>query len=209
MADINSNSYPIQSRYEAGLIWESALKKLIEGNKRYISGKAIHPHQTAKHRTQVAESPHPFAIILSCSDSRVPPEIIFDRGIGDLFVIRVAGNILNTEITGSIEYAVQYFGVNLIVVMGHKRCGAVLAALQGGKLSTNISSLVDALLPAVEKARAKEVNLVDNTVRENIIMVVDKLKLPSSFLGMLAQDGKLQIRGACYDVDNGMVNFNY
>jgi carbonic anhydrase len=185
----------------------SALQELIEGNERYSSGKCIHPNQSAKHRIKVAETPHPFAIILSCSDSRVPPEIIFDCGIGDLFVIRVAGDTLNSEITGSIEYAVEYFGTKLIVVMGHKRCGAVLAAIQGGEFKGNIKSLVYVIQPAVEKARGETGDIVENAVNKNIEITVEGLKLSSPILKQGVLQGNLNIIGAYYDIDNGYVTF--
>jgi len=183
------------------------LQKLIDGNKRYVAGKQVYPNQSAEHRVEVAQAPHPFAVILSCSDSRVPPEIIFDQGIGDLFVIRVAGNLLNKEITGSIEYAVEYFGTRLIVVMGHTKCGAVTAAIQNGDFPGLINSLVNAIRPAVEKAKSIPGDLLNNTVNENINMVVGKLKSIAPVLNTLYGKGELEIIGACYDVEDGKVVF--
>jgi len=184
----------------------SALQNLIEGNKRYLTGKSIHPNQTAEYRIDIAKDPHPFAIILSCSDSRVPPEIIFDQGIGDLFVVRNAGNILNNEVLGSIEYAVEFFGVKLIVVMGHSSCGAVSAAVQGGEFGGHINFLVDAIQPAVEKAKFKNGDVVENSVNENIISVVEKLKFSEPILMHLVQRGDLNIIGAYYEMISGNVN---
>jgi carbonic anhydrase len=183
------------------------LQKLIEGNKRYTAGRPVYPNQSAERRIEVAQTPRPFAVILSCSDSRVPPEIIFDQGIGDLFVIRVAGNLLNKEITGSIEYAVEYFGTRLIVVMGHTKCGAVTAAIQNGDFPGQINSLVDAIRPAVEKAKSIPGDLLNNTVNENINMVVGKLKSIAPVLNTLYGKGELEIIGACYDVEDGKVVF--
>jgi carbonic anhydrase len=188
---------------------DSALQKLIEGNKRYLNGKSIHPNQTESHRSEIANNPRPFAIILSCSDSRVPPEIIFDRGIGDLFVVRNAGNILNDEVLGSIEYAVDFFGIKLIVVMGHSRCGAVSAAVQGGEFPGHIKRLVESIMPAVEKAKCKNGDIVQNAVNENIIDVVEKLKFSEPILKQLVNLGKINFVGACYDMDNGNVTFRY
>ena len=186
---------------------DSALQKLVEGNKRYSSGESIYPNQTAEYRINVAKKPRPFAVILSCSDSRVPPEIIFDLGIGDLFVIRNAGNIINNEALGSIEYAVQYFGVKLIVVMGHRSCGAVSAAVQGGEFPGHIKYLLEAIKPAVEKAKRKNGDVVQNSVNENIVKVVEKLNFSEPILKQLVNLGKINIIGACYDMDNGSVTF--
>lgn len=187
--------------------YDLALQKLIEGNKRFTGGKSIHPNQSPDYRTAVAEAPRPFAVILSCSDSRVPPELIFDCGFGDLFIIRVAGNTLNNEITGSIEYAVEYFGSKLVVVMGHKRCGAVIAAVQGGTFPGQISSLVDAILPAVKNAETKIGDQVENTVIENIHLTIEKLMSSSTVLAQYADEGRIKVTGAYYDVDNGSVAF--
>jgi carbonic anhydrase len=184
-----------------------ALLKLKEGNIRFAEDKCIHPNQTSEHRMEVAKLPRPFAVILSCSDSRVPPEIIFDCGIGDLFVIRVAGNVLNNEIAGSIEYAVEYFGAKLIVVMGHSGCGAVTAAVQGGQFPGHISSLADAIQPALEKAKKETGDLIVNTINKNVELMVGKLKSPPSILMKHVQAGKLKITGAYYDMENGKVTF--
>lgn len=130
------------------------MQKLIDGNKRYVEGKFIHPNQSAERRMELSKDQNPFAVILSCSDSRVPPEIIFDQGIGDLFIIRVAGNIISNEVLGSIEYAVEHLDVGLVVVLGHERCGVVSAAVAGGEVHKHISSLVEAILPAVKTAES-------------------------------------------------------
>src|SRR5512133_15490 len=131
-----------------------AISKLKEGNGRYTSGNLQHPGQTAERRTELAKTQHPFAAIVSCSDSRVPPEIVFDQGLGDLFVVRVAGNVINDEGMGSIEYTVDHLGTRLILVLGHQSCGAVKAARETiaarSKAPGHIQSLVAAIQPAVE-----------------------------------------------------------
>ena len=136
-----------------------AISKLKEGNGRYTSGSAQHPGQTAERRAELANTQHPFATIVDCSDSRVPPEIVFDQGLGDLFIFRVAGNVIDDHGLGSIEYAVDHLGVRLILVLGHQRCGAVDAARETiaakGKAPGHIQSLVTAIKPAVE-ATAKD-----------------------------------------------------
>jgi hypothetical protein len=110
---------------------EAALTRLVEGNKRFVAGSTTHPDQTAERRTETAKGQHPFAIILTCADSRLSPEILFDEGIGDLFVVRNAGNLLDDHVLGSIEYAVEHLHATLIVVLGHTKCGAVSAAVAG------------------------------------------------------------------------------
>jgi carbonic anhydrase len=201
------NITSILAQKENSVSSDSALHKLIEGNKRYIAGEFIHPNQTAERRTEVANSQLPFAVILSCSDSRVPPEIIFDQGIGDLFVIRVAGNVLNDEILGSIEYAVEHLGAQLVVVLGHERCGAVSAAIKGGEIPGHIKSLVDSIMPAVERAKSESGDLLENAVNENVAMVVEKLKSSEPILEHLVTHGDLKIIGARYDLDDGKVAF--
>lgn len=187
---------------------KTALQKLIDGNKRYTSGNAVHPNQTAERRAAVADAPNPFAVILSCADARVPPEIIFDCGIGDLFVVRNAGNLVNDEVLGSIEYAVKYFGTRLIMVMGHTRCGAVSSAVQGGEFPGHIPALVNAILPAVKLAKEQPGDLVENTVHANVNLVVDKLKSSGPVLEQFIETDGLQIIGACYDMDSGDVVLN-
>jgi len=184
---------------------ESAQQKLIDGNKRYVNAKLSHPNQTDQRRTEVAKGQHPFAAIVSCSDSRVPPEIIFDQGLGDLFVIRLAGNILDDAALGSLEYAVEHLGVKYIMVLGHERCGAVDATVKGGEVPGHISSLVKAIQPAVEKVKNQPGDLLDNAVRANVTMVVQQLKSSGPILEELVKKDALTIAGARYDLDDGEV----
>ena len=142
---------------------------------------------------------------MSCSDSRVPPEIIFDQGLGDLFVIRLAGNILDDAALGSLEYAVEHLGVKYIMVLGHERCGAVDAAVKGGEIPGHIGSLVKAIQPAVEKVKNLPGDLLDNAVRANVTMVVQQLKSSGPILEELVKKGDLAIAGARYDLDDGEV----
>ncbi len=131
-----------------------ALARLKAGNQRFVASKLEHPRQTAKRRTELATSQHPFAVVLGCADSRTAPELVFDQGLGDVFVVRVAGNVLNDETLGSIEYAVDHLGAQLIVVLGHERCGAIEAARETiaakEEAPGHIQSLVKAIAPAVE-----------------------------------------------------------
>lgn len=192
---------------QTSLDFNSLIKKLIDGNKRYVSSKMIHPDQTANKRTELANEQHPFAIVLSCSDSRVPPEIIFDQGIGDLFVIRVAGNVLDNAAVGSIEYAVEHLNVKLIVVLGHERCGAVSAAVEGSEVPGHIRYLVEAIQPAVEKAKQMQGDLLDNSVRVNVQNVVAQLKSSEPIIKEYVHEKKVEVIGARYDLDDGAVTF--
>jgi carbonic anhydrase len=185
-----------------------AIAKLKEGNGRYASGKLQHPGQTTERRTELAKSQHPFAVILSCSDSRVPPEIVFDQGLGDLFVLRVAGNVINDENLGSIEYAVDHLGTRLIVVLGHQHCGAVQAAKETiaakGKAPGHIESLVTAIKPAVE-ATAKDD--LDATIKANVKNVVQALRSSTPILKAKVDSGGVQVIGSYYSLDTGAVAF--
>lgn len=183
---------------------EQALKLLIAGNQRYVLQKLSYPHANKKRLLEVANGQTPFAIILSCADSRVPPELVFDQGLGDLFVVRVAGNILGDAVLGSIEYAAQNLNVPLVMVLGHERCGAVTAAVKGGKVAAHIDSLVKAIQPAVEQAKGKSGDLLDNAVRANVQLVVEKMSV-SEPLANLVENQKLKIVGGRYDLDTGTV----
>jgi carbonic anhydrase len=185
-----------------------AISKLKEGNGRYTSGNLQHPGQTAERRTELAKTQHPFAAIVSCSDSRVPPEIVFDQGLGDLFVVRVAGNVINDEGMGSIEYTVDHLGTRLILVLGHQSCGAVKAARETiaakGKAPGHIESLVTAIKPAVE-ATAKDD--LETTVKANVKNVVQALRSSTPILKAEVDSGKIQVVGGYYSLDTGAVTF--
>jgi carbonic anhydrase len=185
-----------------------AISKLKEGNGRYTSGNLQHPGQTTERRTELAKTQHPFATILSCSDSRVPPEIVFDQGLGDLFIVRVAGNVINDEGLGSIEYSVDHLGARLILVLGHQSCGAVDAARKTiaakGKAPGHIESLVTAIKPAVE-ATAKDD--LDATIKANVKHVVDALRSSTPILKAEVDSGKIQVIGGYYSLDTGAVSF--
>jgi len=184
---------------------ERFVQRLLDGNRRYVDGKPSHPNQTLERRKHVAKGQHPFAVVLSCSDSRVPPEIIFDQGIGDLFVVRVAGNIVDDAGLGSIEYAVEHLHASLIVVLGHERCGAVEAAVKGGEAPGRIKSLVEAIRPAVEKSKGEPGDLAENAMRANVRLVVDHLKASKPILEHFVHKGTLTVVGARYDLDDGQV----
>jgi carbonic anhydrase len=185
-----------------------AISKLKEGNSRYTSGNLQHPGQTTERRTELAKTQHPFAGIVSCSDSRVPPEIVFDQGLGDLFIVRVAGNVINDEGLGSIEYTVDHLGTRLILVLGHQRCGAVDAARETiaakGKAPGHIESLVQAIKPAVE-ATAKDD--LDATIKANVKNVVQSLRSSTPILKAKVDSGEIQVIGGYYSLDTGAVTF--
>ena len=185
-----------------------AISKLKEGNSRYTSGNLQHPGQTTERRTELAKIQHPYAAIVCCSDSRVPPEVVFDQGLGDLFIVRVAGNVINDEGLGSLEYTVDHLGTRLILVLGHQRCGAVDAARETiaakGKAPGHIQSLVTAIKPAVE-ATAKED--LDATIKANVKHVVDTLRSSTPILKAAIDSGKIQVIGGYYSLDTGAVTF--
>jgi len=185
-----------------------AISKLKEGNGRYTSGNLQHPGQTTERRTELAKTQHPFAAIVSCSDSRVPPEIVFDQGLGDLFIVRVAGNVINDEGLGSIEYSVDHLGTRLILVLGHQSCGAVKAARETiaakGKAPGHIESLVTAIKPAVE-ATAKDD--LDTTVKANVKNVVQALRASTPILKAKVDSAEIQVIGGYYSLDTGAVTF--
>jgi len=153
-----------------GISPDEALKKLIDGNNRFVQSAQAQKDIGNNRRTELTKGQHPFAVILSCSDSRVPPEHIFDQGLGDIFVVRVAGNVADSIELGSVEYAAEHLGVPLILVLGHQSCGAVKATVDGGKPEGNIESIVKKIAPAVKKARetVKEKDkLLDAAILEN------------------------------------------
>jgi carbonic anhydrase len=184
---------------------DAALQKLMDGNRRYIQQKRTFPDQSRSRILEVAKGQHPFAIVLGCSDSRVAPEIIFDQGLGDLFEIRVAGNILDDAVVASIEYAAAELGVPLLVILGHERCGAVKAALDGKPVPGHIGSLVAAIKPAVYATKGQPGDAWDNAVRANVKMSVNKLKALSPILAKAVKAGTLKVVGARYDIDSGEV----
>lgn len=181
-----------------------ALKKLIEGNQRFVQQQPQYPDQSQKRLAEVAQAQHPFATVLSCADSRVPPEILFDQGIGDIFDVRIAGNIATPEAIGSIEYAVALLGTPLLMVLGHERCGAVTAAVQNEPLPGDISTFVRAILPAVNQVKDQPGDIVDNAVVSNVKYQIERLQR-SSMLKERLQNNTLKIVGARYDLDTGKV----
>lgn len=186
---------------------DAALQALLAGNNRFCNGHSLRPHQDDSRRKSLVAGQKPVATILSCSDSRVAPELIFDQGLGDLFVIRVAGNSLDDEVLGSIEYSVEHLGTQLIVVMGHERCGALTAAVKAVHEGNHIDALLRPLGPAVQDTKGMPGDRVDNAVRENVRIVADELKKSQPVLANLHRKGTLKIVGAEYHLQSGRVEF--
>ena len=185
-----------------------ALSRLQHGNLRYIQDKGVRPNSDSNRREQLTGGQKPYAIILACADSRVSPEIVFDEGLGDLFVIRVAGNVSDNMVLGSIEYAVLHLGVNLVVVMGHQSCGAVTAAMDnkdfdGPATHSHIDSLIDAIRPAV-RAVADGDNLLERSIKQNAVMVSAQIRTSDPVMGGLEKDGVV-VAPAYYKLDSGEV----
>src|ERR1044072_5287259 len=186
---------------------DSALAELKTGNKHHVSHRYQHPHETLDRQRQLASGQHPHAEILSCSDSRVPPEIVFDQGLGDLFIVRGAGNVASDTEIGSLEYGAEHLHVPLIVVLGHESCGAVTAAVQGGPPEGHIPALVDLIKPAVAKTRGLPGDPVANAVRSNVELVVKQLRSSTPLLSELVAHGKLKIVGGVYSLEPGKVTW--
>ena len=209
-ANPQANSNQIAAESEgvepgSGLTPDEALAELMAGNQRFVDKKRLNPHQDFVRISQVAEKQAPFAAILSCADSRVVPEIAFDQGIGDLFVVRVAGNIASIEEMASEEFAVGVLGAPLLVVLGHERCGAVSAALEGGDFPGVIESLAVAIRPAVQASEGEPGDRLTNAVKANVRLQVQKLQ-SSYIVASAVQEGKLKVVGAYYDLDTGEVS---
>ncbi|MBW4685733.1 MAG: carbonic anhydrase [Komarekiella atlantica HA4396-MV6] len=184
---------------------EKGLQLLLEGNDRFVKRKRKNPNQGYSRLQEVAKGQKPFASILGCADSRVPSEIIFDQGLGDLFVCRIAGNVATPEEIGSLEFGSLVLGTTVIMVVGHERCGAIEAAIKGAQVPGQIGSLIDAIKPAVEKSQGQPGDKVANACKSNVLVQIDKLKA-SPVLAELIKANKLKIVGGYYDLDTGRVS---
>lgn len=195
-----------------------ALARLVHGNRRFVAETGGQGEPTSQsRRAELLAGQEPFAIILGCSDSRVPAEIVFDQGLGDLFVIRVAGNIVAPSQVGSVEFAAERFGTRLVVVLGHSQCGAIVATLEelerpSRSRSPNLRAIVDRVRPSVEglletELRHDRASLVDRAVRANIRASVDRLRHGSRILEELIDGQGLMVVGAEYSLETGVVDF--
>ena len=187
------------------LSWSEALNRLKEGNARFVSDRLLYKKQDSSRREQTSRGQHPFAIILSCADSRVVPELTFDTGLGELFVVRVAGNVANTSSIASIEYAVANLGVPLIVVMGHEGCGAVTAAIDGSDAGPNLNHLLSMIRPAVDNVEDKSVNTV---VKENAKRNAKAIMEKSGIISSAANNSNVKIITGFYHLKSGNVDFD-
>ncbi|MBC1194001.1 carbonic anhydrase [Microcystis aeruginosa BLCCF158] len=200
------NSQPWLTAQNQGLNPDQALTMLMEGNQRFWERRQKSPNRDQGRLTEVAESQAPFAAILGCADSRVPAEIVFDQGLGDLFVCRVAGNLATSEEIGSLEFGTLVLGAKVIVVLGHSRCGAVKATIEGGRFPGQIGRLIDGLQVGVDRAEKQPgSNKLERAIKSNVIYQVEKLG-KSPVMGDLVDKKQLKIVGAYYDLDTGKVS---
>jgi len=207
-----SNSGSANSTQSFSQTPEGVLKDLLDGNARFVSGEASSPRRTPKDFSALEDSQNPEALIITCADSRVPPEILFDQGVGDLFVVRIAGNIINGSgvvVKGSIEYAITELNVPLIMVLGHSSCGAVNAAVK--HIDKNdvppgaLNELIGLIKPAVERSKKLPGDLLENAIRENVVMGVERLRKLDAIVSRPANASPIKIVGATYDLRTGRV----
>lgn len=194
---------------EGGVDGREALSLLKEGNQRYTANR-LKSKDFSSDRQQQTQGQQPYAIILTCSDSRVAPEILFDESLGRLFVIRVAGNVIDPVVTGSIEYAAEHLHAKLLFVLGHSSCGAVKAAVQGGELPPNIRSIVERIQPAVTKAKSTEKDadaVMGKAVTENVNEQLSSALRSSPILKELIEKKEFTVAGGVYNIKNGEVSF--
>ncbi|MEB3249596.1 MAG: carbonic anhydrase [Merismopediaceae bacterium] len=208
MATVLGNHFinpPIASAQNQDVTPEQALTKLIEGNNRFVNQKRTNRNQSRERLVEVAQGQAPFAAILGCADSRVPGEIVFDQGLGDLFVCRIAGNIATAEEIGSLEFGTLVLGAKVIVVMGHERCGAVQAAIKGGELPGQVGSLIKSINIGSVPPQSEAPGDLDKAAKANVLHQVETLK-KSPILTELIANNQLKIVGAYYDLDTGKVS---
>lgn len=196
-----------------GVTADEALTKLQEGNARYVGGASVYPRQDATRRHETATGgQHPFAVVLACADSRVPVETLFDQGVGDIFTVRVAGNVAATDEIGSIEYAAEHLGTPLVMVLAHSKCGAVTAVVKNEPVTDNIRKMVAPIVPAVAAVKNRFVptdinEVINRSIEANMWQAVSDIHTKSPLLKKLAAEGKIKVVGALYDIDTGKVHF--
>lgn len=186
---------------------EGALAKLMEGNKRFVSMKQKNPNQYLARLQEVAKGQNPFAAVLSCADSRVPVEIIFDQGLGDIFVVRGAGNLATTEGVGSLEFGTLVLGSKVLLVIGHESCGAVVAAMKGASVPGSIGAILEQIEPAITdfKGQQDDKSAVKKATEANVLYQVEQLK-KSPVISQLIEQKKLKVVGAYYNLDSGEIS---
>lgn len=196
---------PIENKHTGIHTPDEALAELKEGNQRFLNNKLINTNYKEGIEQTKADQ-HPHSLILSCLDSRIPPEIIFDQGIGNVFVARVAGNIEDPNILGSMEFATKIKGTKLIVVMGHNKCGAVKGAVDNAELG-NLTQLVNQIKPAITGDKSNADLMLDETAKNNVKMTISDIMKGSSVISELVNNGSVKIVGAFYDLTTGQVSF--
>lgn len=195
-----------------GITPDAALKKLTDGNARYAAGTSTYAGISKARRAETAhKGQKPFATILSCSDSRVPPEYIFDQGIGELFIIRVAGNVADTDEIGSMEYGVDHLGTPVLLVLGHTKCGAVTAVVSGAEVHGSIPALVENITPAVDRVKSNKPELkadalISEAIAQNVWLAIEDTLRKSPSIRERAKKGKVKVIGALYDIESGRIS---
>jgi len=181
------------------------LERLLEGNRRFVSRNALHPRQTEAHRLTLLEGQHPPVAIVGCTDSRVPPELIFDQGFGDLYISRVGGGAVGALSLASLELGVMAFGIELIVVLGHSGCGAIQATIQGAATAGHLPELAAVIQPSVDEARGLPGDLLVNTVQVNARRMARRLLDRSAIMAEAAASGQIAVAACYYDLSTGLV----
>jgi carbonic anhydrase len=188
---------------------DQALQRLLDGNERFVTHRERYPDRGHEVRLRLAGGQRPFAVVLGCADSRVPPELLFDEGLGDLFVIRNAGNIVDGIVLASIEYGVAQLGASLVMVLGHERCGVLTAAVavaRGGKdVDGHQWNLIDAVRPALDGVADDSADVVDDAVRAHVAIQVEQLRRSDPIVSRAVTRGDVRVVGARYDIDRGRV----
>jgi len=192
---------------------QEALKKLVDGNERFATGNSTHPNRCDETKNALLRQQKPFVAVLSCSDSRVPVEIIFDAGLGDIFAVRTAGHVLSKEVMGSLEYAVKSLGVKLVMILGHENCGAINTAIQTYQnksyddLSENLKSIMNHIYPAIEKVECKDNDgdFLNASVKSNIYYQLEDLMKKDDYIKQSVENGKIAVVGAMYSLVSGKV----
>lgn len=190
---------------------QEALKRLIEGNERFANNASIHPNRYEETKNALLKQQKPFVAVLSCSDSRVPIEIIFDAGLGDIFAVRTAGHVLSKEVLGSLEYAIKSLGVKLVMILGHENCGAIRTAVDTyqnksyGELSENLQSIMNHIYPAIEKVDCENGDFLNSAVKSNIKYQLEDLLKKDNYIETKVKNGEIAIMGALYSLTTGKV----
>lgn len=188
---------------------DDALDKLMQGNQRYMQGSPAYPNQSAERQAEVAQGQRPWAAILGCIDSRVPPELVFDRGLGDLYIARTAGQVIDDVVLASLEYAFLT-GAKLVMVLGHQGCGAVKATMDavqsGSQPEGHLSALTNAIKPAVLQAKSQPGDLLENSIKMNVTLETQLITSSSSILSNAVKQGAIKIVGANYNLRTGAVS---